>query len=467
MGALGRHRSIGMLVAGALAAHVAAARAMDPPPASPDARAPAAAIDGGPAAYALGPEDKLAVRVFEWQTLTGEVREWAAASGEFVVGAAGTVSVPFVGEVPAAGRSPAELAQTIGDRLQAELGLSDRPAAAVEVIEYRPFYVLGAVRDPGRYPFAPDMTVLQAFGLAGGTPRQAEYGARASRDYINAVGSIDVLEEERAGLLVRRARIRAESEGDDLAAPSIEGVDGDQLDRLVADETAILQARRNSLDGELAALNDLIELLTREIAALEEKLAAIDRQIALVAEDQAGVAQLRERGLAVNTRVLDVERAVADLESSKLDMNTAILRARQEIAKAEQSRASLRTGFEARTAEDRLRTESDLARVEAQIAQQAGLRDEAASYAADIAARDDEGLKPRFTITRTIAGRAVSLAVDRNAPLVPGDVLEVELAPQVALASRDVPSAAAPTLETTSLAMERGASPGGVAPAAE
>ena len=52
--------------------------------------------------YLLGPEDKLKIRVYDWRASSSEVHEWAALTGEFVVGASGNVSLPLIGEVPAA-----------------------------------------------------------------------------------------------------------------------------------------------------------------------------------------------------------------------------------------------------------------------------------------------------------------------------------------------------------------------------
>jgi exopolysaccharide production protein ExoF len=55
--------------------------------------------------YALGPGDKVRVRVSEWRPSRGQVYEWDAVSGEFTINPAGAISVPLIGEIPAANLS--------------------------------------------------------------------------------------------------------------------------------------------------------------------------------------------------------------------------------------------------------------------------------------------------------------------------------------------------------------------------
>ncbi|TIU25085.1 MAG: polysaccharide export protein, partial [Mesorhizobium sp.] len=124
--------------------------------------------------YRLGSQDKLTIRVAEWQTVEGTFRDWTAVNGEYTVGPAGTLSVPFVGEMPASGKTTSEIAAAIGQALQRKLALADRPEASVEMAEYRPFYISGEVQTPGQYPYVPGLTVLRAMSIAGGVRRAPE-----------------------------------------------------------------------------------------------------------------------------------------------------------------------------------------------------------------------------------------------------------------------------------------------------
>jgi protein involved in polysaccharide export with SLBB domain len=118
----------------------------------PDVAAPDAAAE----AYVLGPSDKIRVIVFGEPNLTGE----------FVVSGAGMLSYPLVGDVAAAGLTVSALQETLRTRL-ADGYLRD-PRVTVEVLTYRPFYILGEVNKPGEYPYTNGLTIINAVATAGG-----------------------------------------------------------------------------------------------------------------------------------------------------------------------------------------------------------------------------------------------------------------------------------------------------------
>ena len=107
-------------------------------------------------AYTLGTGDKLRINVFGQPEL----------SGEFVVDGTGAISLPLIGQVTAIGLSTQELETTIATNLSN--GFLLEPRVSAEVINYRPFYILGEVGRPGEYPFNSGLTVLNAVAAAGG-----------------------------------------------------------------------------------------------------------------------------------------------------------------------------------------------------------------------------------------------------------------------------------------------------------
>lgn len=110
--------------------------------------------------YQLGVGDRVRVIVYSEESL----------SGEFQVSAAGTLSLPLIGSVPATGKTPGDVAATIRTML-ADGYLRD-PKVSMEVITYRPFFILGEVKTPGQYPYANGLTVVNAIATAAGfTPR--------------------------------------------------------------------------------------------------------------------------------------------------------------------------------------------------------------------------------------------------------------------------------------------------------
>lgn len=93
-------------------------------------------------------------------------------TGEFNIGANGIVSFPLVGDIKAAGLTPADLGLNIAKALAD--GYVINPQVNVEVKNYRPIYILGEVNKPGEYPYIPDMTVLAAIAKADGFTYRAQ-----------------------------------------------------------------------------------------------------------------------------------------------------------------------------------------------------------------------------------------------------------------------------------------------------
>jgi polysaccharide export outer membrane protein len=112
--------------------------------------------------YHLGPADKIRIITYNEASLTGE----------FVVSGSGTVSLPLVGEIHAQGLTTGQLQDAIQNSLKN--GYITDPKVSVEVLNYRPFYILGEVTKPGEYPFVNGLTVLNAVATANGFTYRAD-----------------------------------------------------------------------------------------------------------------------------------------------------------------------------------------------------------------------------------------------------------------------------------------------------
>lgn len=383
--------------------------------------------------YMLGTMDKLNIRIVEWQTAEGAVRDWSSISGEYVVGPSGVISVPIVGDVEATGRTTAEVATEIGDALQQKLGLMDRPEASVELAEYRPFFLAGDVATPGRYPFDPNLTVLKAVSIAGGMRRSSQTGQRVERDFINASGDSQVLRAERTRLIAKKARLEAETAGRAEIDFPEELTKTEQGQKLIKDEAAFRKARAERLDRQLTAIDDLRGLLKNEIVALEQKIKSQNEQIELAREQLAGIGDLADRGLVVNERVLSIGRSIADLEGRILDMETAALRAKQDIAQATQDANALRNDRDAEVAQELQQTEANLEAANLKILTSNSLMQEALTIAPE-AAGTAGAVEPdiTYTIVREIDGEQQEMPAQEQTPVLPGDVVKVKIEPVTA-----------------------------------
>lgn len=382
------------------------------------------------AEYKLGVMDKLQIRVAEWQTAQAAVRDWASINGEYTIGPAGTISLPFIGELPVKGRTTADIADGIGQALQQKFGLLDRPAASVEVAEFRPFFVSGDIQTPGRYPYLPGLTVLKAVSLAGGMRHASDSGQRFERDFIDARGNYQVLASQRLSLLAARARLVAEAAGQDKIDFPQELQDNAQGKKLMADETAFKASRDKKLSSQLDALAALKALLQNEIVSLSQKKDTQQRQVDLARKDLASVGTLAQHGLAVNQRVLGLEEKTADLEGKMLDLETAILQAKQDISKADQDAAGLRNDHDSEIAQTRQQTETDLQSVELKMQMYQELMHEAAQNDPELAgatAATPTTPTVSYSIVRETDGKTEEMRAEENTPVLPGDVVKVDL----------------------------------------
>jgi polysaccharide export outer membrane protein len=125
----------------------------------------AATNETGVPGYRLGPGDRFRLTVFRHQDL----------SGQFEVDGEGFFAMPLVGEIQSAALSARELEHAIEERLR-NGGYLVNPQVSVEVLNYRPFYIIGEINNPGSYEYVDGMTVTNAVALAGGFTYRADRG---------------------------------------------------------------------------------------------------------------------------------------------------------------------------------------------------------------------------------------------------------------------------------------------------
>jgi protein involved in polysaccharide export with SLBB domain len=117
-----------------------------------------------PAGYRLGAGDEVRVTVFNHTDL----------SGQFTISGDGVIALPLVGDVKAGGLTPQEVEAQIKDALEPDF--LKNASVNVDVLNYRPFYILGEVNKPGSYPYVSGMKVVNAIALSGGYTVRASQG---------------------------------------------------------------------------------------------------------------------------------------------------------------------------------------------------------------------------------------------------------------------------------------------------
>jgi polysaccharide export outer membrane protein len=123
--------------------------------------------------YHLGIQDRLRIVVYNEPQI----------SGEYVVNDSGNISLALLGDISAAGLTLEGLQQRLQEQLSH--GFLVEPRVSVEVTQYRPYYILGEVSQPGEYPYNGELTVIKAVAVAGGFT----YRANKSTAFIKRTGS--------------------------------------------------------------------------------------------------------------------------------------------------------------------------------------------------------------------------------------------------------------------------------------
>lgn len=141
--------------------------------------------------YRISAGDLVKIQVYGEEELSMETR----------LSDAGTISYPFLGELRVMGLTTGAL----GDLLYKKLsdGYLVDPSVSVEILEYRKFFIDGAVKSPGGYPYQPGLTLQRAVSLAGGfTERASSSKFYVMREAGAAPEKVELLSTIRPGDVV-------------------------------------------------------------------------------------------------------------------------------------------------------------------------------------------------------------------------------------------------------------------------
>ena len=344
---------------------------------------------------------------------------------------AGKIDLPLAGEVMAAGRTTAAVARDLGEQLQQKVGLAQQPDASIEVVEYRPFYIVGSVQKAGAYPYRPDLTVVQAVGIAGGVARTQETSQLGyERQAMSDRGQLRMLAAERLAFLGRQARLDAQiSNANDITFSDeiVSHKTNPQIVRMMREEGLLFTNDRSNLAMQIDNLTKTRDILQNEITALAAKDVSLSRQLDLTKKELDTVSSLVTKGLTVVPRQLAIEESISQFESSRLDLQLAQLRAKQDISRIDRDIIDLKDKRRASALTESRDTQAKLMSLDEQIKTAQSISEDTENRAPELAAEADQDRQatPVFTVTRVVDGVARSEEVRETDPVLPGDTLRV------------------------------------------
>lgn len=141
--------------------------------------APAPVVPGvSDSTYVLGAGDRLRISVFNQPDL----------SGEYKLDEKARFFMPLIGSVEVEGLTPVQVEALLVSRLKPDYLVN--PRVFVQVMNYRPYYLVGEALGTGEFPYQPNMTYLRAIALAGG------FTYRAKQDYVYVIRADDPEQNE-------------------------------------------------------------------------------------------------------------------------------------------------------------------------------------------------------------------------------------------------------------------------------
>lgn len=266
------------------------------------------------------------------------------------VGVDGRVFLPIVGSLSVEGRSLDEIRSEIevmflSDPLPfAELtasgqaGSLDAARFMIDIAEYRPVYISGAVANPGQVQFRPGMTVRQATVISGGIglAREGTDESRllSVRRQFEEVSSEIAARNERIERLRRDlAQVLQENDGDAevLSSPSV-------IEDDITEQWLEARAAQRSIEAQqlTATLGQLVERLTvlRELQRISEATTTVREA------EYERLLDLRSRGISTENAVRDAQEGVLQASSRALETSAELLRLESLISETQSLDAS-------------------------------------------------------------------------------------------------------------------------------
>ncbi|GJE40177.1 polysaccharide biosynthesis/export family protein [Methylobacterium persicinum] len=374
------------------------------------------------ATYRLGPGDVVEVSVLGVQDYRRRV----------TVDVDGAVALPLVGEIPAEGLAVGDLRRRITEGLVAGRALKN-PDVTVELVEYRPFYVSGDVARPGAIPYRPGLTARVAVALAGG------YDALRFRSENPLLLAPEIRGQYEAAwveLLRRQARfltLTAEADGKDtadLSSLSAAPLQPGTVAALAASEARDLKARVADFARQKLFQERALDRLKANVADLEtsaqQQEVIVGRQREAVERSSLSFA----KGVSPVMRAEEENRALAALSSQFQETTARLVAARKERDEAargverlveERRQRLLREGQDALVDVERLRS-------------QVKASGERLLYAGAVKAQVQRGGRgPDLVVHRRVEGAMQAIAVAEDGELLPGDVLDVAIRPDLSV----------------------------------
>lgn len=379
--------------------------------------------------YLLGPGDRIRVAVFGREDL----------STVHTISPSGSISIPLVGQFHASGldvpHAEEKIAAAYAGFLDSDLPVAPTISVNIEVVQYRPFYVVGDVENAGGYPYESGLTVLSAIALAGG---------RMSNRTVTKYSSVERSREEEvlAGLIdsyltdvVREARLVAERDSlPEVRLPEdVEArVKDSRVKEAVSGEMALFRARARMVEGQVRLLSARLNEYSSEISELSAERESLERKREMIDKRVSAFRTIADKGAIARLDLLQFEINAIEAERELRQNSVMILDAKLGRNLAEQGITNIRTQRTESIASELVEVRSRLSRTLIRLTKSAERIELMTGAAGEVEPGKEQ---ERYVIRRWDAGAQVEIPALPETPVRPGDTLVVPFPGRSAVAT--------------------------------
>ncbi|MFE1601567.1 polysaccharide biosynthesis/export family protein [Methylobacterium sp. ID0610] len=364
-------------------------------------------------AYRLAPGDRVALSVYGQTEM----------SGDYAVGTDGNLFLPLIGEVPVAGVTLRDAQNQVVARLVD--GFVQQPVVSLRIIEMRPIYVLGDVRQPGSYAFRPGLSVLSGIALAGGFARPEQIQINQQTDFLLADERVRVLEATRRLYRIRRARLEAQRRNEENFRPPAE-VEGDAgAAPILAEERQILTTQRSALLQSLEMLQAQKPRIEADIAGVQAQRTAEETQLRLIQAHMEDYEKLMANGLARRYQGIEFQREEARNKGTIARLNSDLARLDLSLGDLALRLQEMKDSYQRRILSEMQEATTRLNEAETQLSSAREIRAARLQAAGSLAAPETNEAIRQIVITRVQDGRTETITAEAGTSLLPGDIVDV------------------------------------------
>src|SRR5262245_56668019 len=387
--------------------------------------------------YRLAPGDRLTIAVYDQPQL----------SGQFIVDGGGGILLPLAGAVSLNGLTLAEAQKLIQDRFAD--GVLVQPAVSVRIVDFRPIFVTGKVRKPGSYRFVIGQSVKAAVAAAGGEGEPIDLNLNgALSDFITAEQRVRQLEADHTTLLIRKARLEAQRDGqENFVMPMLVGLNDRSVD------FDVTYSAENDTFSRLGAMyHSQIQTLQDQRPRIEAEIRAVNAQadrekehLGIVNGHIVDLEHLFSKGLLRKDVLLNEQIQRTMVEGQVANSEAQLARLRQNMGELEVKLGDLKSVSLRQTLTELQATSQLLREAETSLGP--------ARRLLEVKARGigvDDDAEYTIRVSRVEDGGLTTFDATEETMLSPGDVVEVKLKRRVLDRLRGLSTQAIRELDPTS-----------------